>query len=66
MDQRTDALRAAEMLREQGSREVAPQELIERLIAELNCTFEHARGLIFGAIDLGLLRLTPGYQIILG
>lgn len=63
MDQRAETLRAAEIFREQGGRGVAPQELIERLTAELNCTFEHARDLIFGAIDLGLLRLTPGYAL---
>lgn len=63
MDQRAEILRAAEIFREQGSRELAPQELIERLTAELSCTFEHARDLIFGAVDLGLLRLTPGYAL---
>lgn len=66
MDQRAEVHQAVELVQISfgSSREITPHELIDGLIAHFKCSSEHARELIFEAVDLGMLRLTPSYTII--
>lgn len=65
MAKQIEVLRAVEIIRIKltDSSEITPEKLIPELIAHFNCSFEHARDLIFGALELGMLRLTPSYNI---